>query len=466
MLLLISLLCCEPRVVSANFFSRIMRLGQTSDDPPVPSGAQAATGSAAQVGSIIAFEDGVLMAHLSNDNRIPLIGIGVGNSPHKIVGALVAEAIQDDKRIRLIDTAHASHNEELVAEGIVAGAEKRSQGGKVEVHVITKVWYTHLGYERTKLSVEQSLKSLQHATDSDKVDLKIHFLLHWPRCYDNIAWMDCVAEEQNLDPAVKKAGPDPHKDTDNAWKESWKYLEDLYLSDKYPIESIGLSNFPLEDIEKMDSFARIHPQVLQVNLWSLLYDSLLVDYCHKHRIHIQVYNAMHGTVGEPGRAPHAYHHIQKVAYELTTATGLPVSPAQTVLSWLIQHGVSVIPRTSKLTRLQENSAVVLSTIPALADSQVETVAHAVEAYMSGDDMTKDIHVSVTFHAVNEDLMLYWVAKDGRETRIDHIRKGDSFDETTYPNHVFRTYNAYNKDIYVEHQIDANFGEHKHIHVEL
>ena len=75
-------------------------------------------------------------------------------------------------------------------------------------------------------------------------------------------------------------------------------------------------------------------------------------------------------------------------------------------------------------------------------------------------------VSVTFHAINQDIMLYWVGSDGSETRIDHIWKGESFDEVTYPNHKFRTYNAYNKDEYVDHVIDVNFGEHKNIHVEL
>ena len=452
--------------VNANFFSRFFSSGGGDEEPPKPSGARTATGTEAQVGSIVAFENGVLTAHLSNNNRIPMVGLGVGNAQHNHVSALVAEAVQDDKRIRLIDTARASGNENLVADGIMEGAAKLKDGEKMEVHVVTKVWYTYLGYERTKVSVEKSLKALAPAISSDKVDVKLHILLHWPRCYDNVAWMDCVGEEAKVDSDAKNAGPDPSKDPENAWKESWKYLEDLYLSDKYPVESIGVSNFHLDDIEKMDSFARIHPHLLQVNLWNLMYDSPLIEYCHKHRIHIQVYNAMRGTVSEPGRTPHAFHHIQKVANELAVATGLSVTPAQTVLSWLVQHGISVIPRTSKLERLEENSAVVLSTIPALTDQQVETVAHAVEAFLSGNDMEKDIHVSVTFHAVNEDLMLYWVAKDGSETRIDHIFKGDTFDETTFPNHVFRTYNAYNKDIYIEHQIDANFGEHKHIHVEL
>merc|ERR1712151_811686 len=61
---------------------------------------------------------------------------------------------------RLIDTAHASHNEQLVHDGILQGLLKKSNATIVQksndiVHVITKVWYTYLGYERTIISVTE-----------------------------------------------------------------------------------------------------------------------------------------------------------------------------------------------------------------------------------------------------------------------------------------------------------------------
>jgi diketogulonate reductase-like aldo/keto reductase len=461
--LLFSLIDLEP--VNANFFSRIYGGKDDSSEKPAPSGATAAMGSEAQVGSIVTFEDGVPLVHLANNNKVPLVGLGVGNLRHELIPIMVAEGLQYDKRIRLIDTAHASNNEHLVAEGINKGVEKLGKEEKVEVHVVTKVWYTHLGYERTKLSVEESLAALQPVLDNDKVNLKIHLLLHWPRCFEDIPWMNCEGEETDLPEYVKNAGPDPTKDPE-AWKESWKMLEDMYLSENYPIASIGVSNFHLHDIEMMESFARIHPHILQVNLWSLLYDSLLVEYCHKHRIHVQVYNAMAGTVSKPEAAPRAYHHIQKVAYEISDEIDYNMTPAQVILAWLIQHGVSVIPKTSRLGRLNENSAVALASIPAFTDLQVETVAHAVEAYLSGDDLAQDIHVNISFHAVSQDIMLYWRGKQGQEVRIAHIREGETFDETTYPNHRFRTYLASNKDVFIDHEVTANFGDHKHIHVEL
>ena len=473
-LALLVILVAVVAPVDANFFSRLLQGGkkkQGNGASQPPSGVAAAVGSEAQVGSIVTYEDGIFMGILSNNNKIPLVGVGVGNAHHAYVGAIVADAIQDDKKIRLIDTAHASRNEHLVVDGLLAGIDtllngREDSSQKVQIHVVTKIWYTHLGYERSKIAVEESLEEFKRIIDNDMIDFKLHVLIHWPRCYAHIPWMECDQEEENLPDYVKGAGPDPSKDPENAWKDSWRLLEDMYLSDKYPIASIGISNFHLEDIEKMDSFSRIHPHVLQINIWSLLFDAQLVDHCHKHRIHVQVFNAIQGTVMKPEVAPRAYHHIQKIAFEMSDEIDEVVTPAQVILAWLIQHGVSVIPRTSRLSRLEENSAISLARIPALTDHQVETVAHSVEAYLSGDDLEKDIHVSVSFHAVNKDIMLYWQGLDGNEVRIAHVKRGEVYNETTYPNHVFRTYDASNKDIFIEHEINANFGEHRSIQVEL
>lgn len=451
--------------VAGNFFSRqIETKADKEEKTSAPAGASNIMGSEAQVGSVVTFHDGVVYAKLVNNNRIPLVGYGVGNLRHELTRGMVSSAIQDNKKIMLIDTSHASQNERLVAEGIVKGVERMNKNKKTEVHVVTKVWYTHLGYERTKRSIQDSLELLKPALEHPKVNLKLHVLLHWPRCYTTIPWMDCEGEEEKLPDHIKTAGPNPALDPDNAWKQSWKALEDMYLSEEYPIASIGLSNFHLKEIEQVEAFAQIHPHVIQLNLWSLLYDAHLIDYCHKHRIHVQAYNVVHGTVRNPDNAPRAMRHLEKVANELSVEVGEKLTPVQVVLSWLIQHGVSVIPRTTNILRLEENSAVSLLNIPAFTDHQVETVAHAVEAYLSGDDL-EDIHVSVTFHAVSKDIVLYWMGRNGDESsevRIELLRVGDTFNETTYPSHKFRAYDAQNKDLWTEHDINANYGDHVHI----
>ena len=70
------------------------------------------------------------------------------------------------------------------------------------LHVVTKVWYTHLGYGRTKLAVEEMLAGLNGCCE-------VTMLIHWPRCRDDISWMHCEEEEAYLPQRVKDAGPPP-----------------------------------------------------------------------------------------------------------------------------------------------------------------------------------------------------------------------------------------------------------------
>lgn len=221
--------------------------------------------------------DDIPTVTLRNSKPFPLIGIGVGNLAANRIENMIYEGIKSEHRIRLIDTARASRNEKQVAKGIVTGVRRFKKTEKfedrVQVHVVTKVWYTHLGYERTKISVKESLEDLGDAIKDPNVDLRVHILLHWPRCYDTIPWMDCEKEENALPDYVKKAGPPPHENKKDAWKESWKALEDMYLSADYPaIGSIGISNFGLDDMKELLAMAREKPHITQINIWSLIHD--------------------------------------------------------------------------------------------------------------------------------------------------------------------------------------------------
>ncbi len=82
----------------------------------------------------------------------------------------VAEAVLDaiDVGYRLIDTAQAYSNEEAVGEAI-----KMSGVDRKDLFITTKVWISNYGYEKAKMSVEESLKKMQ----LDYLDL---VLLHQP----------------------------------------------------------------------------------------------------------------------------------------------------------------------------------------------------------------------------------------------------------------------------------------------
>ena len=88
--------------------------------------------------------DDVKTAALSNKEQIPLIGLGVGNLQKNMIEDMVYQGLKANHRIRLIDTAHASHNEGEIAKGIVEGVQRFRDAekleGRVQVHVVTKVW--------------------------------------------------------------------------------------------------------------------------------------------------------------------------------------------------------------------------------------------------------------------------------------------------------------------------------------
>ena len=202
---------------------------------------------------------------LSNGKKFPQVGLGVGNLQHDLIVDRITEALQADKKTVLFDTAHASKNEELVREGIKAGLKKSTYLNKRSiVHVVTKVWYTHLGYERTLLSVKESLQSLKQN------NVRVHVLIHWPRCNDDIPWMHCEQEENGLPDNVRNAGPAPHLNKDTAFLESWRALEDIYLGKVSlgrglpKVESIGVSNFALEDMKALEEKQTVVPQIYQV----------------------------------------------------------------------------------------------------------------------------------------------------------------------------------------------------------
>jgi diketogulonate reductase-like aldo/keto reductase len=425
--------------------------------------------------SAVASLDGIPTATLSNGVKIPLVGLGVGNMISDVIPPIVAHGMKPDKNIRLIDTSNVSSNEILVAQGIVDGTRKLLENGeittKVEIHVVTKVWYTHLGYNRTMIAAESSINALKDAIDHPNVDLKVHLMLHWPRCFMDVSWMNCEEEEEDLPDDVKQAGPPPYLDPKNAWKESWKALEVLYKDDSNPVASIGVSNFHLNDLEELEQLAQIQPHIIEANAWSLLYDPLLIEHCHRIGIHLVIYHLMDSIIHRADVAPFAYHHLLVIANDLSKvmkSRGLlgdkeELTSAQIVLAWLVQHSITVIPRTTDLYHLRENSANAIAQIPILNDRQVQTVAHSVEALISGDDVTEDAFVKLTFHAKSKDIFLYWHDPEyGGEIQVAKIEKGNVFEESSHPGHVFRAYDSEEKANMEVVIVDGKYGEHKHI----
>jgi diketogulonate reductase-like aldo/keto reductase len=216
------------------------------------------------------------MTTLYDGQKMPLVGLGIGNLPHEQIVPAVKEAVS--LGIRLIDTAAASKNEHILARAL----NEVKFGDNVKI--LTKVWYTHLGYERTKRAVYESINNLGRTS----IDIVI---LHWPRCNDEIEWMHCEDEEAALPDVDKETGPPPGPDS---WKESWAALEDLYTAGK--VKMIGVSNFNVEEMKELELIAKVKPHLMQGNVWSLIFDPTLMHVLRQNKVHFQAYNALNGVL--------------------------------------------------------------------------------------------------------------------------------------------------------------------------
>lgn len=306
--------------------------------------------------------------------RLALVGVGVGNLAHEQIGRAVREAV-DVHGVRTIDTAAASRNEHLIAQALSR-----------RVTVITKVWYTHLGYNRTRLSVAASASAL------GPVDVVA--LLHWPRCRHDIPWMRCEDEERELDASVRAVGPAPGRD---AWRGSWRALEDAY--DEGRVAAIGVSNFDLEDMEALLAMARTPPHLVQINAWTVLFDPQLAGLLRSHSIQIQVYNVMNGIVLRERAAPRAYADLASLG-----------TPAVLVLAWLTQNGIAVVPRSA--SHISDNSPAAVATVPRMDRDMALRVERAMRALMTGQDYPDG--VAATFvNLLADAARVFWVHADTR-----------------------------------------------------
>ncbi|KAJ8603325.1 hypothetical protein CTAYLR_009033 [Chrysophaeum taylorii] len=342
---------------------------------------------------------------LKSGQRLPLVGLGVGNLAHDRIRWVVGHGVRE-LGVRVIDTAMASRNEHLIAGAIIEGRD--------EVLVVTKVWYTHLGYNRTRLAVADAVAGFSEGS-------RLVVLIHWPRCREDIPWMRCDEEEAELEERVKRAGPPP--DPETAWRGSWRALEDAY--DAGLVAAIGVSNFDVRDTRDLLGFARVVPHLAQINLWTYLFDPELVELLEKNEVAIQAYNAMNGVVARRRYAPRAYADLERLG--TTTAVGT------LVLAALAQRGVAVVPRASTVTHLAENSPAAVAAVPPLDAPTRDRIDEAMRALMTGNDF---LQVEATFvNRLDETVGLFWVHAGDEEVAAD-LPAGDAATLRTYEGHEF------------------------------
>jgi diketogulonate reductase-like aldo/keto reductase len=110
-------------------------------------------------------------------------------------------------------------------------------------------------------------------------------------------------------------------------------------------KGIGISNFSAAELQELLKVSQIPPAVNQIQFSPFEYRRSLVEACEDAGVVAQAYSPL-GT----GR-----HLGNPVVERIASATGR--TPAQVLIRWAIQKGLSVIPKSTHRERIEENFAV-------------------------------------------------------------------------------------------------------------
>jgi diketogulonate reductase-like aldo/keto reductase len=246
---------------------------------------------------------------LNSGVAMPVLGLGVFQSPPEETTAAVETAIADG--YRLIDTAASYDNEHEV------GAAIRASGiDRTEIFATTKLWISDYGYDEALVGFEGCLRRL----GLDYVDL---FLLHQPV---PTAFDGTVA--------------------------AYKAIEKVLAQGR--AREIGVSNFSQQHLENLIQRTEVVPVVNQVELHPFFTQQSLREFHARHGIATEAWSPLGGIhvyrPVDPNRVLNALEHPTVTSI----ADKYGKTPAQVVLRWHNEHGVVAIPKSVKPRRIAEN----------------------------------------------------------------------------------------------------------------
>ena len=135
--------------------------------------------------------------------------------------------------------------------------------------------------------------------------------------------------------------------------ESWRALEDAHL--KGLVRSIGVSNYTARHLDELLGMAalRVPPAVLQSEHHPFFTNAAVRAKCAAHRIAFQAYGPL--AAGASGRRAGGSKRGVDDAAVRSIALRTHRTPAQVVLGWAVQRGISVLPKSSRASGIEENA---------------------------------------------------------------------------------------------------------------
>ena len=258
-------------------------------------------------------------ATFKNGDPIPQLGLGTWRSEPSEAYRAVKEALRIG--YRHIDCAAIYGNEKEVGQAL-RDSFREGIVRREELFVTSKLWNSHHAPQDVEPAIRQTLSDL----GLDYVDL---YLIHWP-----LAFRKGIGMPQSKNDLI----PLSQIPLSLTWEAREK------LVDGKLTRHIGVSNFSIEAIEKLNDGARIRPEMNQIEIHPYMQQDRLVDYCRDTGLLVTAYSPL-GSRG---------NRVLKDPVVVAVAQKHDCTPAQAVLAWLMARDIVVIPKSVHEQRLREN----------------------------------------------------------------------------------------------------------------
>jgi len=264
-----------------------------------------------------------------NGDSMPALGLGTWKSnPEEVYDAII-EAIKVG--YRHIDCAMIYANEAEIGKALndamESGLVKRE-----DLWITSKLWCNSHGKDNVIPALRSTLNDLQ----LDYLDL---YLVHWP-----------VALKPNV--VFPEKGEDMVSLRDFPISDTWSGMESavaLRLA-----RHIGVSNFSIKKLKSISNGANIKPEVNQIELHPLLQQTEMLDYCNGENINLTAYSPLGSKDRIPQMKAENEPNLFKNPIISEIAKAHNCTSAQVLISWAIERGTSVIPKSVNPERIKQN----------------------------------------------------------------------------------------------------------------
>lgn len=254
---------------------------------------------------------------LNNGVKFPLVGLGTYKIPNEEMLSVLQRAFECG--YRKLDTARYYKNEEVIGKAIAEIGIPRDElfiTTKMDVEFLYPT-IEFLGRRRKSPIRRQSLRSAffqqLERLQTNYIDM---YLLH-------------------------AAIPKYYKYWGNEVK---KLYEEGY------VKSIGVCSFTIRDFELYEAASKEIPMINQIEISPYNTNKEIISYCQGRGVQLEAFATFGTTKKNPVASAELFENV--IIANLSKKYGK--TPSQVILRWVLEQGVSVVPKARSTKHLEEN----------------------------------------------------------------------------------------------------------------